>query len=91
MKELTKADIQRIVSAEIEKRGLSRLASMFAREHNVPRGTHKADAVAEAASIDADTLDGLDASAFALVGHKHPEYLSGSYDAEYKSLCVSTE
>ena len=88
MSELTKADVQRLLAAEIEKLGLTRLSRMFAVEHNVPRGTHKPADPAASTGIDADTLDGLHASAFALAGHTHSQYLSGDYDPDYKALVV---
>ncbi len=88
MSELTKADVQRIVAAKLEELGLARLSSMFGVEHHVPRGTHKAGAISSAGAIDADTLDGQHASAFALVGHTHSGSLSGDYDSDYKALVV---
>lgn len=41
MNDMNKAEIQRIIDARLEDYGLTRLARMFAVEHNVPRGTHK--------------------------------------------------
>lgn len=90
MKELTRLEVQRLLSSELERLGLTRLARMFAVEHNVPRGTHKADVI-EAAGGDADTLQGHPASDFALAGHTHPGTITGSYDSGFRALYVSSE
>lgn len=87
MNELTKAEVQRLIAEKLKELGLTRLSGMFALEHNVPRGTHKA--VTE--SVDADTLDGHHASDFAAANHTHAGMLTGEYDADFKSLCISTD
>ncbi len=66
MSDMTREQVIRLLGAEIEKLGLTRLTRMFAVEHNVPRGTHKL-----AAGGDAETLEGNPASAFAPFIHTH--------------------
>lgn len=88
MTELKKGDIQKLLASELEKLGLTRLAKMFAVEHNVPRGTHKAEAGSKVGN--ADTLDGHHAADFAMASHTHPGMITGSYDDDYKALFVSS-
>ncbi len=90
MSDMTREQVLKLLAAELEKYGLTRLAKMFAVEHNVPRGTHKEGAI-ESAGGDADTLEGHPASDFALAGHTHPGSLSGTYDSDFKALYVSSE
>ena len=89
MSDMTREQVIRLLATELEKLGLTRLPKMFGVEHNVPRGTHKAEAGAEVG--DADTLDGHHAADFALVSHTHPGMVTGAYDDEFKAIYVSSE
>lgn len=89
MNDMTREQVLRLITGELEKLGLTRLARMFAIEHNVPRGTHKAEAGAKVG--DAETLAGHHATDFSLVGHTHPGMIAGDYDSELKALYVSSE
>ncbi len=89
MSDMTREQVLRLLSAELEKLGLTRLARMFGVEHNVPRGTHKAEAGAKVG--DADTLDGHHAADFAMASHTHPGMITGDYDSDLKALYVSSE
>jgi hypothetical protein len=66
MNGMTREEVKRLLGAELDRLGLTRLAGMFAVEHSVPRGTHKEQAAAGGG--DAETLEGHPASDFVQAG-----------------------
>ena len=95
MSDMNKLEIQKLIAARLESLGLTRIARMFAVEHNVPRGTHRAGIAGSGGDMtkaiydtnddgkvdqaeNADTVDGKHAS----------DFLEGTYDPDYKCLCV---
>lgn len=66
MSDMTREQVLKLLSAELEKLGLTRLVRMFGVEHNVPRGTHKEQGAA--GGVDAETLQGHPASDFIQTG-----------------------
>jgi len=97
MSDMNKLEIQKLIAARLESLGLTRIARMFAVEHNVPRGTHRAGAAGSGVGdmlksvYDTDNDGMVDQAENAdTVDGKHANsFLEGTYDSDFRCLLIT--
>ena len=96
MSDMNKLEIQKLIAARLENLGLTRIARMFAVEHNVPRGTHRAGIAGSGGDMTKAIYDTNDdgkvdqAENADTVDGKHASaFLEGTFDVDFKCLMIT--